>query len=31
MAIEHPAVREAVDELAKRGVPAVTLISDIAS
>ena len=31
MALEHPAVREAVDELAERGVPAVTLISDIAS
>ncbi len=30
MAIEHPAVREAVDALAERGVPAVTLISDIA-
>jgi LacI family transcriptional regulator len=31
MAIEHPAVREAVDELAERGVPTVTLISDIAN
>jgi LacI family transcriptional regulator len=31
MAIEHPAVREAVDTLAERGVPAVTLISDIAN
>lgn len=30
MAIEHPAVREAVDELARRGVPTVTLISDLA-
>ena len=30
MAIEHPAVREAVDELAARGVPSVTLISDLA-
>ena len=30
MAIEHPAVREAVDELAGRGVPTVTLISDLA-
>jgi LacI family transcriptional regulator len=30
MAIEHPAVREAVDALAERGVPTVTLISDIA-
>ncbi|MDQ8726872.1 LacI family DNA-binding transcriptional regulator [Bradyrhizobium sp. LHD-71] len=29
MAIEHPAVREAVDALADRGVPTVTLISDI--
>jgi LacI family transcriptional regulator len=29
MALEHPAVREAVDELAERGVPTVTLISDI--
>ncbi|SEP83380.1 transcriptional regulator, LacI family [Faunimonas pinastri] len=31
MAIEHPAVREAVNDLAERGVPAVTLISDIAN
>jgi LacI family transcriptional regulator len=31
MAIEHPAVREAVDTLAERGVPAITLISDIAN
>jgi LacI family transcriptional regulator len=31
MAIEHPAVREAVDALAERGVPAITLISDIAN
>src|SRR5262249_38763449 len=30
MAIEHPAVRDAVDALAERGVPTVTLISDIA-
>ncbi|HYH70129.1 MAG TPA: LacI family DNA-binding transcriptional regulator, partial [Methyloceanibacter sp.] len=30
MALEHPTVREAVDWLAARGVPAVTLISDIA-
>ncbi len=29
MALEHPSVREAVDDLADRGVPAVTLISDI--
>jgi LacI family transcriptional regulator len=29
MAIEHPAVREAVDALAERGVPTVTLISDV--
>ncbi|WP_419899896.1 LacI family DNA-binding transcriptional regulator [Roseomonas sp. USHLN139] len=29
MAIEHPAVREAVKQLAARGVPVVTLISDI--
>ncbi len=29
MALEHPAVREAVDSLAERNVPAVTLISDI--
>jgi len=31
MAIEHPAVREAVDSLAERGIPTVTLISDIAN
>ena len=31
MAIEHPAVREAVDVLAERGVPALTLISDVAN
>jgi LacI family transcriptional regulator len=31
MALEHPAVREAVNQLAERGVPAVTLISDIAN
>ena len=30
MALEHPAVRDAVDGLAERGIPAVTLISDIA-
>jgi LacI family transcriptional regulator len=30
MALEHPAVREAANRLAGRGVPAVTLISDIA-
>ncbi len=29
MALEHPAVREAVNLLAERGVPTVTLISDI--
>ncbi len=29
MALEHPAVREAVNMLAERGVPTVTLISDI--
>ncbi|AWK89739.1 LacI family DNA-binding transcriptional regulator [Azospirillum thermophilum] len=29
MALEHPAVREAVNELADRNVPTVTLISDI--
>ncbi|WP_207459277.1 LacI family DNA-binding transcriptional regulator [Azospirillum sp. SYSU D00513] len=29
MALEHPAVREAVNELAERGVPSVTVISDI--
>jgi LacI family transcriptional regulator len=31
MALEHPTVREAVDWLADRRVPAVTLISDIAN
>jgi hypothetical protein len=31
MALEHPAVREAVNTLAQRGVPTVTLISDIAN
>lgn len=31
MALEHPAVREAVDGLVERGVPAVTLISDVAN
>ncbi len=31
MALEHPAVREAVDWLSGRGVPTVTLISDIAN
>lgn len=31
MALEHPAVREAVNKLAARGVPTVTLISDIAN
>jgi LacI family transcriptional regulator len=31
MALEHPAVREAVHQLAERGVPTVTLISDIAN
>ena len=31
MALEHPTVREAVDALADRGIPAVTLISDIAN
>ena len=30
MALEHPRVREAVDDLAERGVPVVTLISDLA-
>lgn len=30
MALEHPAVRDAVNQLAERGVPTVTLISDIA-
>jgi LacI family transcriptional regulator len=29
MALEHPAVREAVNALAERGVPTVTLISDV--
>lgn len=29
MALEHPAVREAVNQLADRGVPTVTLISDV--
>jgi LacI family transcriptional regulator len=29
MALEHPAVREAVNELAERNVPTVTVISDI--
>lgn len=29
MALEHPAVREAVNELADRNVPTVTLISDV--
>jgi LacI family transcriptional regulator len=31
MALEHPAVREAVNRLAEKGVPTVTLISDIAN
>src|SRR4051794_23357937 len=31
MALEHPAVREAVNMLAERGIPTVTLISDILS
>ncbi len=31
MALEHPTVREAVNALAERGVPTVTLISDIAN
>ncbi len=30
MALEHPSVRQAVDELADLGVPVVTLISDLA-
>jgi LacI family transcriptional regulator len=30
MAIEHPAVREAVGDLAERGIPSVTVISDLA-
>ena len=29
LALEHPAVREAVNTLAERGIPTVTLISDI--
>jgi LacI family transcriptional regulator len=29
MALEHPRVRQAVDDLAERGVPVVTLISDL--
>jgi LacI family transcriptional regulator len=31
MALEHPLVREAVSELAERGVPTVTLISDLSN
>lgn len=31
MALEHPLVREAVDRLADRSIPTVTLISDIAN
>jgi LacI family transcriptional regulator len=31
MALEHPAVREAVQTLADQGIPTVTLISDISS
>ena len=31
MALEHPVVREAVGELAERGVPTVTLISDLSN
>ena len=31
MALEHPAVREAVGELAERGVPVITLISDLSN
>jgi len=31
MALEHPLVRDAVDALAERGVPTVTLISDISN
>lgn len=31
MALEHPVVREAVSELAERGVPTVTLISDLSN
>lgn len=30
MALEHPVVREAVAQLAERGVPTITLISDLA-
>lgn len=30
MALEHPAVREAVNRLAEKGVPCATLISDVA-
>ncbi|RYX96668.1 MAG: LacI family DNA-binding transcriptional regulator [Comamonadaceae bacterium] len=29
MALEHPAVREAVNELIERGIPTITLISDL--
>ncbi|MFG5775454.1 LacI family DNA-binding transcriptional regulator [Comamonas sp. J-3] len=31
MALEHPAVREAVNELAARGIPVLTVISDLAN
>jgi LacI family transcriptional regulator len=31
MALEHPAVREAVNTLAARGVPTITLISDLSA
>lgn len=31
MALEHPAVREAVAELAARGLPVITLISDLSN
>jgi LacI family transcriptional regulator len=31
MALEHPVVREAISELADRGVPTVTLISDLSN
>jgi LacI family transcriptional regulator len=31
MALEHPAVREAVDALAEAGIPTLTMISDIAN
>ena len=31
MALEHPAVREAVSELAERGLPVITLISDLSN